>query len=360
MYRDKFRFSAQPATVALGKPELPAGKIKQDEFFGKVETYRGEVAIRVPVTAPKAGIHSAGAIAGMCRRRPVLHAGQADRAAALAALPTARSARRERCGWRAVQAACADWHSAEARREFLPLDKAFKVDAEGAGCAHRGGAICRRPKATTYIATRLRSAVPKDAGVAIAKVELPRGEKKTDPNFGEPRCFTDRFRRVVALDRGNAAASARLSVEARYQGCSEKGLCYPPAKKSFDLTLAAWQPAPPQRFHPEARAHCDAPAAGHGRPASRRVESAADGDFVQTRRRDSEHASEIIPPERDVPKVAQHLQVGQFLADRGQLLRRWSAVVAYAMCVPHGADPVRDHRWARASDHQAPRLSRCR
>ena len=37
MYRDKFRFSAQPGTVALGKPDFPAGKIKEDEFFGKVE-----------------------------------------------------------------------------------------------------------------------------------------------------------------------------------------------------------------------------------------------------------------------------------------------------------------------------------
>ena len=34
----------------------------------------------------------------------------------------------------------------------------------------------------------------------------------------------------------------RVSIEARYQGCSEKGLCYPPAKKRFDLTLAAWSP----------------------------------------------------------------------------------------------------------------------
>ena len=51
MYRDKFRFSAQPAGASLGVPQLPAGKIKEDEYFGKVETYRHEVAIRVPVTA---------------------------------------------------------------------------------------------------------------------------------------------------------------------------------------------------------------------------------------------------------------------------------------------------------------------
>ncbi len=51
MYRDKFRFAAEPATVKLGPVSLPPGKIKQDEFFGKVETYRGDLAVRIPVEA---------------------------------------------------------------------------------------------------------------------------------------------------------------------------------------------------------------------------------------------------------------------------------------------------------------------
>jgi len=28
---------------------LPPGKVKEDQFFGKVETYRGEVVVRVPL-----------------------------------------------------------------------------------------------------------------------------------------------------------------------------------------------------------------------------------------------------------------------------------------------------------------------
>ncbi|MGB8433677.1 MAG: protein-disulfide reductase DsbD [Burkholderiales bacterium] len=51
MYRDKFRFAAEPAEVKLGPAAFPPGKVKQDEFFGKVETYRGNLAIRVPVEA---------------------------------------------------------------------------------------------------------------------------------------------------------------------------------------------------------------------------------------------------------------------------------------------------------------------
>ncbi|MDK9701686.1 MAG: protein-disulfide reductase DsbD [Sulfuritalea sp.] len=47
MYRDKFKFVLEGGT--LGTPKLPPGKIKEDEIFGKVETYRKEVKIQIPV-----------------------------------------------------------------------------------------------------------------------------------------------------------------------------------------------------------------------------------------------------------------------------------------------------------------------
>ena len=49
MYRDKFKFAVEGGT--LGAPKLPPGKIKEDELFGKVETYRKEVKILLPVEA---------------------------------------------------------------------------------------------------------------------------------------------------------------------------------------------------------------------------------------------------------------------------------------------------------------------
>ncbi|MBK8121380.1 MAG: protein-disulfide reductase DsbD [Sulfuritalea sp.] len=49
MYRDKFKFALEGGT--LGAPTLPPGKIKDDELFGKVETYRKEVKILLPIEA---------------------------------------------------------------------------------------------------------------------------------------------------------------------------------------------------------------------------------------------------------------------------------------------------------------------
>ena len=54
IYRDPFRFDAEGAS--LGPADIPPGKVKFDENFQKnVETYRGDLRIRLPVT------HAAGA-----------------------------------------------------------------------------------------------------------------------------------------------------------------------------------------------------------------------------------------------------------------------------------------------------------
>jgi len=50
MYRDRFKFETTAGKV-IADVELPKGQVKQDPFFGKTETYRREVRIRVPVTA---------------------------------------------------------------------------------------------------------------------------------------------------------------------------------------------------------------------------------------------------------------------------------------------------------------------
>jgi thioredoxin:protein disulfide reductase len=51
LYREKMKFAAadgQPA--ALGKPDLPNGDIKEDDYFGKQEVYHHDVVARLPVS----------------------------------------------------------------------------------------------------------------------------------------------------------------------------------------------------------------------------------------------------------------------------------------------------------------------
>ncbi|MGN6230975.1 MAG: protein-disulfide reductase DsbD [Trinickia sp.] len=50
LYRERFQFAVKNGTATLGAAQLPAGHVKFDQTFQKnVETYRGELTIRVPV-----------------------------------------------------------------------------------------------------------------------------------------------------------------------------------------------------------------------------------------------------------------------------------------------------------------------
>jgi thioredoxin:protein disulfide reductase len=53
MYRDRFSFATEDGQPLKGV-EIPHGKIKEDQFFGKQETFRDFVRIRVPVSAAQA------------------------------------------------------------------------------------------------------------------------------------------------------------------------------------------------------------------------------------------------------------------------------------------------------------------
>ncbi|HEX5092651.1 MAG TPA: protein-disulfide reductase DsbD N-terminal domain-containing protein [Burkholderiales bacterium] len=48
LYRDRFRFETQAGKV-IADATLPRGKMKEDQFFGRTETHRDHVRIKVPL-----------------------------------------------------------------------------------------------------------------------------------------------------------------------------------------------------------------------------------------------------------------------------------------------------------------------
>ena len=55
LYRDKIHFTVEPAAAGLSVPPLPEGKIKEDQFFGRVETYREGVVVKLTLKDPRPG-----------------------------------------------------------------------------------------------------------------------------------------------------------------------------------------------------------------------------------------------------------------------------------------------------------------
>jgi len=66
----------------------------------------------------------------------------------------------------------------------------------------------------------------------IVPVDLPEGEHHEDEFFGVQQIFTGQL--AFTIDITEAKSNANITV--RYQGCADKGLCYPPTKKKLDLS----------------------------------------------------------------------------------------------------------------------------
>ncbi len=68
------------------------------------------------------------------------------------------------------------------------------------------------------------------------EIKLPNGDIKNDPNFGKMEVYHHDFTgHIIIKDAGNAP----ITIKATYQGCSEKGLCYAPQRKSFTINPQA-------------------------------------------------------------------------------------------------------------------------
>ena len=65
----------------------------------------------------------------------------------------------------------------------------------------------------------------------ITPVELPRGEDHEDEFFGVQQVYRAQFSLLINIEE----ASKNASLTVRYQGCADKGLCYPPSKQIIDL-----------------------------------------------------------------------------------------------------------------------------
>ncbi|MDH4216661.1 MAG: protein-disulfide reductase DsbD, partial [Gallionella sp.] len=129
---------------------------------------------------------------------------------------------------------------------FLPPDQAFalKVTARDAHTLQANFTITPG----YYLYRDKISFTTDDKTVKIKSVDVPKGEIKNDPNFGAIEVFHQSFQAVIALQRDSTSA-ADLTLNARYMGCSEEGLCYPPITPTLRVSLPdakTGQSAPPE------------------------------------------------------------------------------------------------------------------
>ena len=119
--------------------------------------------------------------------------------------------------------------------EFLHVDEAFDLSIGSSGE--------NQIKAVFTIADghylyRNKITLSGEGGARLAEYTLPAGQLNQDKYFGETAVFKESFPITISLQRVGPKAS-ELYVKARYQGCAEAGICYPPVTKTYQLTLPA-------------------------------------------------------------------------------------------------------------------------
>lgn len=111
--------------------------------------------------------------------------------------------------------------------EFLPPDQAFKLDVVQKNAGFSASFIVVKG----YYLYKDRIKISTTPEVE-ATMTLPVGEIKDDPNFGKMEVYHHDFAGIIAL---SPQPTAPFKMTVKYQGCSEKGLCYPPQTKVFDF-----------------------------------------------------------------------------------------------------------------------------
>ena len=230
LYRNKMSYESGSTSIVLGDYELPEGLHHEDEFFGVQPIYRNRFYVSIPYTvvgdAPDAFelvIKSQGcADIGLCYPPQVW-----TEAVELVA--------------RGGDSAKIDLGStfgnfAAADADFLPVDEAFEpiltpLDGNAVEIAFRvaDGYYLYKDK----IAARAVSDVAQ-AGI----LELPAGEMKTDQYFGEQEVYFGDVFGKLAIARATPEAMD-LTLELRYQGCADGGICYPPVTRTLSVALPA-------------------------------------------------------------------------------------------------------------------------
>ena len=121
---------------------------------------------------------------------------------------------------------------AVSEKDLLPVDEAFGLSAQA---RDRGHIEVSWKIAPGYYLYRHRTTVKSDAAFVAEALQMPAGKKHHDDFFGEVETYRDR---LVTVLPGKATDDAgTVTLEVRYQGCADAGVCYPPQKRSLQVKL---------------------------------------------------------------------------------------------------------------------------
>ncbi|MCU0971127.1 MAG: protein-disulfide reductase DsbD, partial [Gammaproteobacteria bacterium] len=266
LYRNKFRFQSETPGVELGAPLLPPSLTKDDEFFGRVDIYRNEVTVDVPV---KAGapvpdvvtvrtLSQGCADAGLCYppqqqillvalapgadQPPQAGAGASSKEpSATAAAPPAAPAAAKTDGGKTLGALEKAFRALSSSDDVLPVEEAFRFGATVIDGQRLRLSWQIAPETYLY-QDKVRARIEGDAAtllpLALPPPKIKKDTIRPDGEIGDVAVYADSFEIEAALTRSVTEAT-EVTLVAEFQGCADRGICYPPVKQRVTLQLPA-------------------------------------------------------------------------------------------------------------------------
>jgi len=237
LYRKKISFKSKTPAVIVESADLPAGEIKNDKFFGDMVIYRHQFESLLTLKRPDAALsfsllikHQGCADQGLCY--------PPQRTALTIQLP-AKKSQGEKKSFNPLQQLSESLNIGLNlfKDELLPADQAFQFFA----ATHDGNTLQVNWKiAEGYYLYREKIDLQLLAanGVKLLDYNIPHGIAKYDEAFGDVEILHDRLSFLVPLSRSSIAEQT-ITLKAKFQGCAERGVCYPPMEKTVNLLLPA-------------------------------------------------------------------------------------------------------------------------
>jgi len=239
MYDDKFNFASNTPGIELGEAQIPAGKKKFDPIFEKeLETHRHKVVVTIPLNRTDASITTLQLMAGSQGCADVGVCYPPLQQTILLNLPAVDEKAPEVGGLEKLTS-LGDSLGLGGEQEFLPPDQAFAFSAQ---LDDTGNIVATWDIAKGYYLYRDKFSFNSDTtGVQLAQPDMPKGTLHhgilPDGSEGEVEVYTDQL--ILTFPVDNAPAAGTLSFTAKFQGCADAGICYPPMTKTNDFTLTS-------------------------------------------------------------------------------------------------------------------------
>jgi thiol:disulfide interchange protein DsbD len=127
-----------------------------------------------------------------------------------------------------------DLGSAFGNSEFLPVDEAFRprltvIDGNTVE-------ISIQVAPGYYLYKDKIAAETMSNRVQLGRLDLPPGEMKSDPYFGDLEVYHNDVFAILPLARATPGA-LDLELDVKYQGCADGGICYMPVTRTLSVTL---------------------------------------------------------------------------------------------------------------------------